>query len=240
MTLVLPRSGSAATAFYRTFPSEAIARWMSQVLRSGMTVVDVGAHVGVYSLLSARLVGSSGVVHAIEPQQECVSLVERNAELNGLPQLKAYTLALAEEDGPVGLLVDKRSLGGRTVTVEEAEGSMVAAATLDSFTRDEQVGSIDLLKLDAAGNELAVLRGARSLLETGAIANVICKLYHPDVIAERVGADGGPVATADFLRRCGYRVELPDGRSSDDEALDSVFAGGRYSVPALARTENGS
>jgi FkbM family methyltransferase len=206
-----------------------------------MTVVDVGAHVGVYSLMSARLVGPRGVVHAIEPQQECVSLVERNAALNRLPQLKAYTLALAEEDGSVGLLVDRRSLGGRTVSAEEAEASMVAAATLDSFTRDEQVGPIDLLKLDAAGNELAVLRGARSLLEGGAIANVICKLYHPDVIAERFGANGGPVATTDLLRRCGYQVELPDGRPADDEAVDPLFAAGRYSVPALARrrTENG-
>ena len=96
-------------------------------------------------------------------------------------------------------------------------------ATLDSFTRDEQVGPIDLLKLDAAGNELAVLRGARSLLEGGAIANVICKLYHPDVIAERFGANGGPVATTDLLRRCGYQVELPDGRPADERCARSSF-----------------
>ena len=242
MTLVLPRSGSAATAFYRTFPSEAIAQWMSRVLRSGMTVVDVGAHVGVYSVLAARLVGPRGVVHAVEPQQDCVSLIERNAALNGLTQLKAHTLALGEEDKPVGLLVDPRSLGGRTVSADESEGPVVAGATLDSFTRQEQLAPIDLLKLDAAGNELSVLRGAQSLLEGGRIAYVICKLYHPDVTSERFGADVGAGAAVDLLNRCGYRVELSDGRPAAEEALDSLFAPGRYSVPALARrqTEHGS
>ena len=237
MTLVLPRSGSAATAFYRTFPSEAIAQWMSRVLGSGMTVVDVGAHVGVYSVLAARLVGPRGVVHAVEPQQDCVSLIERNAALNGLTQLKAHILALGEEDRPVGLLVDPRSLGGRTVSADESEGPVVAGATLDRFTREEQLGPIDLLKLDAAGNELGVLRGARSLLESGRIAHVICKLYHPDVTSERFGADVGAGAAVDLLNRSGYRVELPDGGPAAEKALDSLFAARHYTVPALARRD---
>src|SRR4051794_3485031 len=150
MSLVLPRSGSAATAFYRTFPSEAIARWMSQVLRPDMTVVDVGAHVGVYSLVAARLVGPGGVVHAIEPQNECVSLIERNAEMNQLAQLRTHAVALAEDDGPVDLLVDQRSLGAFTASDKEVDGAPVAGVTLDSFTREQMIDRIDLLKLDAA------------------------------------------------------------------------------------------
>ena len=212
---------------------------MAQLLHTGMTVVDVGAHVGIYSFLSARLVGPHGIVHAVEPQQECVSIIERNAALNRLPQVKAHTMALADQQGSLGLVVDQRTLGGRTVTAKDAEGRTVAAKTLDAFVREQQVGAIDLLKLDAAGNELAVLRGARSLLEGGAIANVICKLYHPDVIAERFGTVGAPGATADLLSRCGYRVELPSGKPADDEELNSLFAAGGYSVPAR-RGGNGS
>jgi FkbM family methyltransferase len=240
MTLVLPHSGSAAAAFYTTFPSEAIALWMSQVLRPGMTVVDVGAHVGVYSLLAARLVGPRGLVHAIEPQQECVSLIERNAALNQISQLKAYTLALAEENGPVELLVDRRRLSGFVALGRGAGGSVVAAVTLDSFIRDEQVGPIDVLKLDAAGNEVAVLMGARSILEDGTIANVICKLYNPNLISERLGTVGNPIATVNLLRDHGFRVELPDGRPADEEALDRLFTAGHYSVAALARRRTGA
>src|SRR5690348_14633186 len=84
MTLTLPHSGAAATAFYRTFPSESIAAWMRELLRPGMAVVDVGAHAGVYSMLAAHLVGPSGVVQAVEPQAECVKIIEQNAALNRL------------------------------------------------------------------------------------------------------------------------------------------------------------
>lgn len=239
MSLVLPQSGSAATAFYRTFPSEAIARWMTQMLRPGMTVVDVGAHVGVYSLVAARLVGPGGAVHAIEPQEECVSLIERNAATNQLAQLRAHPLALADSDGPVDLLVDQRSLGAFTASEPEANGAPVAGVTLDSFTREQMIDRIDLLKLDAAGNELSVLRGAQSIVDRGGITSVICKLYHPDEIEKRFGAAGRPEVTVDLLRRSGYRVELPDGEPANDETLDHHFSAGHYSIPALARLPGG-
>ena len=110
------------------------------------------------------------MVHAIEPQQECVSLVERNAALNGLPQLKAYTLALADGGRIVELLWIDAPSAAAGLGRQEAEAIDGARRDPgDLHVANEQLGRIDLLKLDAAGNELAVLRGARSLLEGGAI-----------------------------------------------------------------------
>src|SRR5690242_20101989 len=57
MKIVLPKTGAAATVYYRTFPSATIADWIRGVVKPGMVVVDVGAHAGVYTLLAARLVG---------------------------------------------------------------------------------------------------------------------------------------------------------------------------------------
>ena len=79
------------------------------------------------------------------------------------------------------------------------EDGVVDNATLETFAVRERLGVIDLMKLDAAGGELAILAGGRSLLERGAIRSLICKLYHPDVVAERFGRDRGPVAIVDFL-----------------------------------------
>jgi FkbM family methyltransferase len=234
MTLIMPRSGSAATAFYRTFPSEAIARWMAQLLEPGMTAIDVGAHVGVYSMLAARLVGEAGSVHAIEPQSGCSAFIEANASRNGLANVTTHVLALADFDGEVELQVDPRTLGGlagsrgrvgMTATVE--------AQTLETFVSSRELARIDLLKLDAAGNEFAVLRGADACLG-GAVRNIVCKLYHPDVVEDRFGTAGHPAAIVDLLRRHGYRVELSDGRAADDAALRVTFADGRYSTPLLA------
>ena len=233
MSLELPHSGSAATAYYRTFPSGEIARWMSELLGPGMTVVDVGAHVGVYSMLAARLVGPEGAVHAIEPQGECAILVDRNRNRNQLANLTTHTLALADEDGDVDLSVDTRTMGGFAGSSVGGPTTRVPARTLGTFAEQQRLGNIDLLKLDAAGNEPTVLRGAVDLLG-GRIGCVICKLYHPDVMAERFGAEGGPTETVDLLRASGYDVQLAGGRRAGALELEREFAEGEYTIPALA------
>jgi FkbM family methyltransferase len=235
LTLVLPRSGSAATAYYRTFPSETIARWMEGLLGPGMTAVDAGAHVGVYSMLAARLVGPDGVVHAIEPQAECTALVDRSRELNALANLRTHTLALSDSDGDIELTVDPRTMGGFAGSRTGEATATVPALTLDSFARAEGLDRIDLLKLDAAGNEVKALQGAGRLLD-GAVGHVICKLYHRDVVTERFGLDAGPEDVTALLQGHGYTVELPDGRIADRRELKRAFAGGEYTVPVLARS----
>jgi FkbM family methyltransferase len=235
MTLILPRSGSAATAFYRTFPSQAIAGWMADMLRPGMVVVDVGAHVGVYSLLAARLVGRDGVVHAVEPQAGCAEFLDRNGAVNGLANLRIHRLALAAADGEAGLASDARSMGGRlTVTGAQDASTTVQTLTLLTFAAREGLGEVHLLKLDAAGDELAVLRGAGGLLD-GAIGSIICKLYHPDVVAERFGPERSPSTTTAFLRDAGYELTVAGSDDAGDATLAAAFAAGAYTVPLLAR-----
>jgi FkbM family methyltransferase len=238
MTLVLPRSGSAAPAFYRTFPSHAIARWMAETLQPGMTVIDIGAHVGVYSMLAARLVGPAGVVHAIEPQERCIEFIERNGTVNALTNLRTHRLALAEADGVAEMVVDERSMGGRLVAGPRSDDTVpVPTQTLQTFAASEALFYVNLLKLDAAGNELAVLRGAGSLL-SGAIETIICKLYNRDVVAERFRVSEAPLETVALLRRAGYDLTLAGGETADEAALDDAFARDGYTIPLLARRQN--
>lgn len=203
-----------------------------------MTVVDVGAHVGVYSLLAARLLAGSGVVHAIEPQQELVALIENTAALNKLANVRSHCLALADTDGESGLVVDRHTMGGFVGSTREGNATPVRARTLQAFATEEHIGRVDVLKLDAAGNELAILRGAGTFLEQR-VGSIVCKLYHPDTVAERFGTHCGPAAIVDVLRDCGYQITLPDGRAAEDEVLEVLFADGRYSVPILALRSGG-
>ena len=235
MCLTLPRSGSAAAAYYRTFPSEAVARRLEEALRPGMTVVDVGAHVGVYTLLAARLVGPTGSVHALEPQRDCCDFIARNAQANGIENISVRREALAAEPGDVDLLVDPRSLGGRIATTGTAQGQKLRATTLDEFAEQAEIDQIDLLKLDAAGNEEAVLAGSRSLLARGAIREIVLKLYHPRVIAERVGPGEALSPAAEILRDAGFDVTLADGSQAGEVELVSAFEADPYTIPAFGR-----
>jgi FkbM family methyltransferase len=234
MTLLLPRTGSAAVAYAKGFPSQAIASWISDRVQPGATIVDVGAHAGVYCLLAARLATDSGRVHAIEPQEDVLSLLMRSVEMNGLRNVKGHCVALLDSDGTTGISVDPRSRGAVT-TAPDSHGQQVRAATLDRFAQDEGLSQVSLMKLDAAGNELSVLRGGASLLESGAIETIICKLYHPRVVAERFGESAGElIAIVDLLRGSGYTLLLPDGGAPTQSALERIFDRDTYSVPVLA------
>ena len=79
MEIDLPNSGSAAPLFYGMFESDPIVRIMEFLLKPGMTMVDVGSHVGAYALAAAKLVGATGIVHAIEPQPDLADLIRLNA-----------------------------------------------------------------------------------------------------------------------------------------------------------------
>jgi FkbM family methyltransferase len=233
MTLLLPKTGAAAVIYAKRFPSRSIASWMVNRVQPGSTVVDVGAHAGVYSLLGAVLASETGHVHAIEPRQDVLSMLMRSAELNGLHNVKGHCIALLDTAGSTGLSVNPRS--GGAVTTASSSRHRIRAATLDSFVASEHLHQVGLVKLDAAGNELSVLRGGPSSLASGAIGAIICKLYHPSVRAERFGdGEGDAGSIVDLLQSAGYQVRLADGDVPSRFRLDRIFTRGIYSVPVLA------
>ena len=130
-------------------------------LRPGMTVIDIGANLGAYSLLMARLVGP-GHVFAYEPGSEARSLLQRNRERNGARNLQILPLALSDCQREGRLLFGNSSelhaLG------DSGAGEKVGITSLD----DEDVARgwppPDFVKIDAEGEEERILAGARHFL----------------------------------------------------------------------------
>ena len=77
-----PSSPSAIDMIYGTYESDTV-QVFRELVQPGMTVVDVGAHVGFYTLLAARLVGTNGRVYAFEPNPEVYNILVRNIQING-------------------------------------------------------------------------------------------------------------------------------------------------------------
>jgi predicted RNA methylase len=112
ITLDLPNSGAAAQLYYRQFSSAIAAETTIQLLRPGATVFDVGAHVGEYTTIAAKCVGPGGVVHAFEPQPDLQSILHRNMHNNSLANVSVYQCAVTDRSGTVGLVIDRKSMGG--------------------------------------------------------------------------------------------------------------------------------
>ncbi|HAI68122.1 MAG TPA: hypothetical protein DCM38_01655, partial [Gammaproteobacteria bacterium] len=86
-----------------------------QILRQGDTVLDMGANLGLYSIISREIVGSSGQVHAFEPQPTLVELMRQSLEKNDYSDVVIHNLALGEEKKTAVLLIPVDNLGAASL-----------------------------------------------------------------------------------------------------------------------------
>ncbi len=145
-------------------------RFVQRLLRPGMTVVDVGAHHGLYTLLASKRVGRRGRVVAIEPSPREGRRLAKHLRLNRCRNVDVETCALGNRSGEADLyLVDGfRDWGNSLRPPEVREPTRrvrVAVRTLDEVLAARGIERVDLIKLDAEGGELAVLEGAKRLLQ---------------------------------------------------------------------------
>ena len=142
---------------------------MSQFIKPGMTVVDVGANVGHHTVAFAKMVGNAGRVIAYEPQCEMFRLLAANCVMNGCRNVDIHQTCVGEAAGEVrlfpisyeetnnfgGLGIDPQSIDGRT-----GQGELCRIDSLDSLLAGSGVSSCDFIKIDVQAFELFVLRGA--------------------------------------------------------------------------------
>jgi FkbM family methyltransferase len=146
----------------------------------GDTVVDVGAHIGLYSLIAAKRVGPSGKVIAIEPDPENCKLLQRNAEINKLTNVTILERAAFSSTSKLKLYLPGKERGftklstlmpNRAVTENFLE---IDATTLDCLLVMQGITEVNWIKIDVEGAELEVLKGAAiTLSESKDIALLI-------------------------------------------------------------------
>ena len=142
-----------------------------ELLRPGMVVADVGANIGYYTLLSARLVGSGGRVYAFEPDPKNHALLARSVEANGYAHVEAAHMALSDRKGTIRLFVDGSNYGNASIAeanVPDEQGAVeVGTSTLDEFLASGDHPRPDFIKMDAQGAEALILAGADRTFSAG-------------------------------------------------------------------------
>ena len=133
-------------------------------LTPGMTVIDVGANIGLYSLLAGRKVGPAGRVIAFEPVPEIFDRLQKHILLNGLTNVTVSRIAVSDTNGSSRLFLGKTGSSGSLFRQESSRSIAVDTETLDSFIRRNHVGKVDAVKVDAEGAEMCILRGMQRLL----------------------------------------------------------------------------
>jgi FkbM family methyltransferase len=172
-------------------------------LKPGMTVIDVGANVGVYTFSAALQVEAQGKVIAIEPFSGCVNCLEETCRINQLPQVKVCRGAASDKFGTVRLSLNAASELNEIVDTDTSENMQpgtfeeVSCFTLDSLIVQENLSQVDFLKIDAEGHELKVLEGCEQILNN----------FKPVIMYENVaGSQGSNLPVAEFLINQGYEL----------------------------------
>ena len=130
-------------------------------VRPGSVALDVGANLGIHSLVLSRCVGERGRVIAYEPSIAIHDRLVRNIETNGATNIIPRRLGLWERSGSAGFDARVSEFNIGKGTINAGATAQVPVTTLDE---DEEVrgcgGNIDLIKIDVEGAELSVIKGA--------------------------------------------------------------------------------
>lgn len=145
-------------------------RFVENFLRPGMTVLDIGAHHGLYSLLASRKVGVRGRVLAFEPSARERNNLRRHLRLNRCKNVEVESVALGAESGWGQLfIVDGIETGCNSLRPPDVSDPTVkvptAIETLDDCLGRRGICHADFVKIDVEGAELEVFQGATGLLK---------------------------------------------------------------------------
>lgn len=119
--LLVPINDYVGRPIYWTGDFDRRVSWaLRRVLRPGDTVIDIGANLGVYAVQTARQVGPTGAVFAIEPQRDVADLLEQSVALNGLTNTTVFCVGLSDHDGEAKLGYRPDDTGGRGIVPADA------------------------------------------------------------------------------------------------------------------------
>jgi FkbM family methyltransferase len=133
-------------------------------IKPGMSVVDVGANIGYYTMLAAHLVGAAGRVTAFEPNSENNRLLLLSRAENGFDQVLLLPFALSDHCGHATFSVAMGSNGGLRPQAEQGLYSPLCEIVPTMRLDDVYAGPVDFIKMDIEGAEALALAGAGRIL----------------------------------------------------------------------------
>ncbi|WP_440060007.1 FkbM family methyltransferase [Thermogladius sp. 4427co] len=181
--------------------------------RKGNVVIDVGAYIGVYSLVASKLV-DDGFVIAFEPNPESFYWLVNNIRLNKVKNIKALPYALGNSIGFARLYMPKANIEASSLIkdhlLKNPVGDLgvlkyfdVPLVTLDYILSNSsrfigrKIDSVDIAKIDVEGYELKVLEGSKNILSRGVIDKLVIEVHIDQVKTTDL---------LSFLRDYGYRL----------------------------------
>jgi FkbM family methyltransferase len=182
-------------------------------LKPGDVFVDVGAHVGYYSLLAAKQVGETGKVIAVEPNPPTIVRLEKDIALNPFRNILVQKVACTDKETTLKFYQAAEENTGESsmnkANAREGTEISVRGVPLDRIVQDLGIKRVDVVKIDVEGAEMSVLGGMTNIIAT----------YHPKFAIE-------------------LKDELLKNMGSSMAAAKALFIGNGYTLQAFDGIDN--
>ena len=190
-----------------------ITNLIKKEIHSGDVVLDIGAHIGYYTLQFANLVGSTGKVYAFEPEPKNFELLKKNVQINKHDNVVLIQKIVSDKDGIVEFFISKfDSIGNKLFKSNEAGSSIkIESTTLDEYFKDLKK-KIDFIKMDIQGGEGKAILGMKNLLKENKNLKIIQEWW-PDALKQN---NTNPEDHLKFLQHIGYKIYEIDGTIKKD------------------------
>jgi FkbM family methyltransferase len=192
-----PRTGQA---YLRGDAEPLVQKVLAERLHPGMVFYDLGANIGLFSLLAARRVGPSGRVFSFEPDPEVATRLRRNIAQNSFSNVTIFEAGVWSASGVVSFIPADASSPdhgtGRFVPAASDAGTPTRCVALDDFSEGAPP---DGIKCDVEGAELEALHGAAKLLQA----------HRPWILCE-MHSEANERASREFLGHFAYTFERVD------------------------------
>jgi FkbM family methyltransferase len=156
--------------------------------------IDVGAHIGRYSIIAAKRIGRWGRVISIEAHPDTFELLKKNIELNGLPNVTTINSVITSQGGKARLYLAGQDRGFtiyNTIMTHRAKATEnfleVEANTLDNILESKNITEVNWIKIDVEGAELEVLKGAVNTLSSNKDTTFVIEIHGSEIYRELLG-----------------------------------------------------
>jgi FkbM family methyltransferase len=139
---------------------------VKHVVKPGFVCLDIGANVGYYSLLFAKLTGPTGRIYAFEPEKKNYSLLLENIRTNGYKNITAENCAVSDENGRIKLYISEDNAGDHRIEGGETAKRYqeINMLKIDDYLRDKN-NRVDYVKLDIQGADFKAIKGMANTLK---------------------------------------------------------------------------
>lgn len=178
--------------YIRYFPSDYEQEnfsFLKSVCREGAVVLDIGAHIGLFSAIAAKVTGDSGKVFAFEPAPNTLPVLYQTIRINQLGNvISPVNHAMGKETGKITFFISDEEADNSNSLISYKQDRKLNAVevevnTIDSFVASKKLSRVDFIKIDVEGAEFDTIRGGMEVFKKFQPAFILA--IHPEPIEKK-------------------------------------------------------